>query len=722
MYTEEPRNEINWGSLFKKVAIVVIVVVLLFLIFWLLIRNNGQKTLVNVNNNGTNGTGNNSNSSLQESYYSNDFIENYRYFHDTAKEYFLISNLPDTGKSLKFTLKELIDKGLLLPFGYNNQACDLEASYALVTNINGDYTMTITLVCGKEVGKTNEELGCNQLCTNGSCTETPSNKPSNNTPTPSDKPSDNTPEDKNTPTYITEYEYKQSYVEDVVNYICPNGYVKQGNRCYRETSSSVKPTVTTTYTCPTGYTKSGTKCIKNGSKTIDAKVTTKYSCDTKNGYVAVGTGANTKCYKTTSSTKAAYYNEALTCPAGYQLFGYGLTARCVKTTKYNYRATQVSNGGSCPSGYTKQGNTCVQRTNYIAKCSDGYTYSNGTCVKTVTVGTPSSKCPSGYEVYGSTCVAKNYTSSAVKTSYTCSSGKLEGSQCKVTRSKATTLKVKEYMRETYKGCTYSGYTPDKCGSSNCSTGTYTYNCPAGSSYYTEATKTYSCASGYSSKGTSGSSTKCYATTSKRTTSCSSGTLSSDGKSCVKTETNSSKFNPTCPAGYSKSGSGYNTVCSKTAEYIEEVDQVCPYGGELNGDYCYVENTETIMPNKNINYYCDYGYTLSGSTCYKTTDEYKAPSVNTSYSCAEGTLSGSKCVMNTTDSKNATVNTTYTCPKGYTKYGENANTICTKGKLEYIDVTKSSSQVTKYRYQWSTKTSIPGWERTGKTRQTKTSSK
>ena len=26
MYTEEPRNEINWGNLFKKIAIVVIVV------------------------------------------------------------------------------------------------------------------------------------------------------------------------------------------------------------------------------------------------------------------------------------------------------------------------------------------------------------------------------------------------------------------------------------------------------------------------------------------------------------------------------------------------------------------------------------------------------------------------------------------------------------------------------------------------------------------------
>ena len=159
MYTEEPKKEINWGNLIKKGLIIVIFVILLFVIFWLIIRGNETKTNVNVNNNNGN---QNQNSSLHESYYSNEFIE-----------YFLISDLPANGKTLKYTLKDLIDKGLILAFGYNNQLCDLEASYALVTNNNGEYKMTITLVCGTEVGKTTEELGCNQLCNNGNCQTNP---------------------------------------------------------------------------------------------------------------------------------------------------------------------------------------------------------------------------------------------------------------------------------------------------------------------------------------------------------------------------------------------------------------------------------------------------------------------------------------------------------------------------------------------------------------------
>ena len=99
--------------------------------------------------------------------YSEIFIDNYRYFHDTAKEYFLISNLPDKNNTLKFTLQELIDQKLILPFSYTStESCDTEASYVSVKNNNGKYEMTTTLVCGMEAATTKEELGCNQICEN----------------------------------------------------------------------------------------------------------------------------------------------------------------------------------------------------------------------------------------------------------------------------------------------------------------------------------------------------------------------------------------------------------------------------------------------------------------------------------------------------------------------------------------------------------------------------
>ena len=165
MYTEEPRREINWGSLIKKGLLILFAAVVIFLIIWLVTRNNSNGVNVNYegNNNNTIETNKNPNSNT----YSEIFIDNYRYFHDTAKEYFLISNLPEKGKTLKFTLQELIDKKLVLPFSYTNtDSCDTEASYVSVKNTDGKYEMTTTLVCGKEVATTKEELGCNQICVN----------------------------------------------------------------------------------------------------------------------------------------------------------------------------------------------------------------------------------------------------------------------------------------------------------------------------------------------------------------------------------------------------------------------------------------------------------------------------------------------------------------------------------------------------------------------------
>ncbi len=758
MYTEEPRKEINWGSLLKKGLIILIIAVLLFVIFWLIVR--GNKPSINVN---TNGNDNTNNSNLSDKYYTGDFLENYRYFHDTAKEYFLISELPSEGKTLKYTLKQLIDMGLILPFGYEQKVCDTEASYVLVTNVDGKYKMTVTLVCGTEVAKTTEELGCNQLCTNGNCTTTP-DEPS--------KPNDDAD-------YVLEYEFRKKYVDTVVTYSCPSGYTKDGKTCYKNNDTTIKATATSNYACPSGYTSSGSganmkctkvtttttdakyttdykcpsgytasgsgsnmKCTKTTTKTVNATLTTNYTCD--NGYVPVGSGANTRCYKKTSDTIPA--TPTYGCPVGYNQIGNG---SCVKTSTSSYKASYKTVGGTCPSGYSALDYyNCATYSTPSKSCKDGYTLSGNSCVKTTTKNTtPSTKCASGYTKSGSTCVANSPTSSAIKKNYTCSTGTLSGTQCKITRTSATYTTEYTDHGQTYNGCTKQSVSIAPCTSGNCNQKVYTYYCPAGSYYYKDATISYSCASGYTQKG-SGTSTQCYKNdSSKLQKYCSTGKLNGNVCTSTTTSTDNSKLVTSCPSGYTLSGNS----CVKYIERIWENQPYCPNGGVVDSSYNYCVVSTTDIKPASINYYCSIsGYTLSGTTCYRTTDEYKVPNTTNGYNCSEGTLNGTQCIVSTTSSaepikansyycptgtlngtrctiqtndvQNATITDTYSCPNGFKKYGEGSNTTCTKGVIYYTDATATSSTVEKYKYQWSTQTNIDGWEKTGNSRKVKASVK
>jgi len=321
MYTEEPRRSIDWGNLIKKGLIVLAIAGIIFLIVWLFTRNNANS--VNVNYNEENN--NNINETLNPNSYSEEFISNYRYFHDTAKEYFLVSELPENGNTLKFTLQELINKGLILPFSYNGQTCDTEASYVTVNNNNEEYTMTTTLVCGTEVAKTTIELGCNQLCETGNCKEE----------------------------LAIEYQFKQAYKATETIYSCPSGYTKNGSKCVKSDKDTIEPTKKVTYTCPSGYTKNGTKCTKEEKSTIDATKKVTYSCPS--GYTKSGSGDNTVCYKKSNTSKDAKATTTYSCADGYTLND----NKCTKTTTVSIDATETITY-SCPEGYTKNGNKCTK--------------------------------------------------------------------------------------------------------------------------------------------------------------------------------------------------------------------------------------------------------------------------------------------------------------------------------------------------------------------------
>ena len=583
MYTEEPRRSIDWGSVLKKGLLILVIALVIFLIVWLFVRNN-HPTNINVNNNNNNNSTNNSGLINDTDFYTKEFIDNFRYFHDDAKEYFLVSELPKEGQTIKYTLQELIDKGIMLPFGYEGKTCDAEASYVTVTNTNGKYNMTTTLVCGTEVAKTTIELGCNQLCVSGNCKVEVVN-----------------PED-----LTNEYKYKQAYTGTENVYACPAGYTKSGSGnntiCLKGDETTKPATKVVSYNCPTGYTKnvSGDKvtCTKDTSTSAKPIEKVTYSCPT--GYLTEGND-ETKCIKSSSNFKEANVSYTYTCPSGtdYQT-GSGSNLKCYKSTTVN--AT--------------------------AKCSQG-TLTNGKCVisGTTTTLTPvktnSYGCPSGYSVYsgsGSSLRCYRKTSSGYYNYYS-------------------------YPHNTtYQGCTYSGTVLQSCGT-NCSKRVYAYYCGATYSYKNGVVTgtSYSCPNGTDYHTGSGSSLKCYKNaTPERTVdptySCSKGTL--NGTSCVVKEgtllTTTKTPSYSCESGYSLNGNRCFKRTQDVKDATKNTTYSCPAGFEAKGSgknmTCTSTGKDTQNSIKHTEYVCEAGYTKFGlgeiSKCTKGKVESVKPTVST----------------------------------------------------------------------------------------------
>ncbi len=709
MYTEEERKSINWNNVFKKGLLIVIGALVIFLIIWLFTRNNSNAVNNNTPNNNGNinvSTDNNNNTNnggiTNPDVYSNVFIDDYRYFHDTAKEYFLISELPANGATIKYTLRELIQKGLILPFGYqNNETCDQEASYVTVTNLDGKYHMTVTLVCGREVAKTTEELGCNQLCFSGNCTI---------------EIEDNTGKDSDKYDNIVEYQYRQPYTINETIYSCPSGYTKTGsgaNTTCLKTNSTTTPTKkNVSYVCPSGYTEAGSgssmKCVKTEAGSVDATKNVIYTCPS--GYIKTGSGNDTKCMKTTEETLAASYDTIYSCPAGYTKTGSGANTKCTKTVTSYIEPTT-----GCPSGYTYSGGICTKTTteyyDLYTSCPSGYTLSGSRCVReTTTTANPTYSCPSGYTLSGSKCTKTTTGASTnANVSYKCSKGTLEGTQCRTTTSTPYYESYERNYGKTYNGCTQVGTYTSPCdnGNKNCTKTYYKYECSRSSYTYTPATKVYTCSNGANPTSDGKCPGKTTTDTVNATAKCTTGTLVNGVCQITKTETAS--LETRCLVGVQVGGR-----CQVTNTVTASPDTSCRNGVKV-GNQCQITDTVTEVPNARKDYYCKNGYTLDGTVCYKTISDTVKATETVDYTCQTGTLSGTKCLVNETETRNAIKSTTYTCEAGYTKIGIGPSSVCTKGETTSTSPTKGTKQVTKYRYKWSTETSLPGWDRTGETR-------
>ena len=105
-------------------------------------------------------------------FYSSIFNDNIQTMKDAAEDYYTTERMPkEVGKSTKMTLKEMVDKKLIIPFvDKDGKKCDSEKSYVEVTKNKDEYELKVSLTCGKESNYIIEKIGCYNFCPTGNCT------------------------------------------------------------------------------------------------------------------------------------------------------------------------------------------------------------------------------------------------------------------------------------------------------------------------------------------------------------------------------------------------------------------------------------------------------------------------------------------------------------------------------------------------------------------------
>ena len=679
-----------------------------------------------------------------DTFYSRVYNENLNAMKSVAEKYFVNDNLPaNTGTSNTIKLQEMIDKKLITEFtDKNNNECSTTNSFAQVTKTENDnYVLKIQLSCDDktdyvlETLNTSNNTGSSKGSTGNSNTSDKNNSTVNNNETSSNKQSDsesntkdeddgieidksiiNSGDSKYDKGEAVEYEYKRAITKTTTSYTCPDGYIKDGNTCYRydtgetipatplyfddevvtteakkntsggyykyadaiKTESSredicpegytkngnicykyVNATIvpgTTTYSCPDGYTLQGKTCVTTAER-IESKGEDVYTCP--EGYTLIGKTCVTQANRIENKGKDVYY-----CPEGYVLNGTTCTSTVIRIEN------KESDSYTCPSGYVLNGSVCTKTigrsktTNYNYSCPSGYSLSSDksrctrsiNATRTTTPGTTTCTCPSGYKNNGSNC--------SKQTTYT---GSYHAGTTTVTWTNPQYISSKTQLSEYNNGTTRRTRNGSpSCGASGC-----TY-------YYKVETAVKKTTAGYytCNDGKQQSSSTCYTTTyaNKNCTtsagstyySCPSG-YSKNGTTCTQSinSTRTSNNSYSCPSGYYQSGN--SCIHTVNASYHRgSTTYTCPSGYNMSGTRC-VRTTNASKSSGEVTYSCPSGYYMKGTICEKVV-EATPHSGESIYSCPSGySMKGTICEK-TIDATPHTSETEYTCPSGYIKKG------------------------------------------------------
>ena len=636
---------INWKDVIVKIILLILFVLLLYWLF--------PKADLDV-------------------FYDSVYTNNINTMKDAARNYYTADKLPSAvGEQTSMSLKEMVDNHLIIRFtDKDEKTCDETNSKVEITKISdNEHTMKVQLNCGSQEDYILETISTSTLCSDGKCTVVINN--SNNSVNGASSANGNSNGSSN------------------ANGSSNNGSSVNGATANNNGSTTNSGTGSTT-TSDSGVERDDTDYsgydVKDGiyrtkvtyyqHRKAITSTSTVYTCPS--GYTKTGSGANTKCYKSTNGAVIAatpHYSPDQVITTDAKLSDGGTKVVYTDPIK-----TKTGTEYSCPTGYTLNGSYCVKYTDATAKegqttytCPSGYTKNGTKCTKTYTAtykpGATSYSCPNGGTLSGKTCTLTANPSSS--TSYSCPSG--------YTKNGTSCYKVQNATSSTTYSCP-SGYTKSGSGSSTkCSkTTTSSYNATA-----TKYVSSYSCPSGYSKSGTTckktttinatshtgynswvNQGTRYYTSSAKAYTGSTSKlvyvarvTGAACGSACGNTGiwykytyyTRSTYTYYTCPSGYSKSGSKCSTTSTKSATANYSTKYSCPNGGSLSGTKCNKSTTTTAKPSSSTTYSCPSGYTKSGSG------------------------SSTKC----TYTIKATATTTYTCPSGYTKSGSGSSTKCTK---------------------------------------------
>ena len=158
MYTET-RNNFSIRSVILQFLFVALFV---FILIWLFpMKSDMKKAISSIDNSDNN----------LSILYDRIFNENLLAMKESAKDYFTLQRLPQkVGDSTKLTLRQMLDKKIILPFvDKNGKQCDLDASYVLVTKHDEEYVMKVNLKCGKEENYLIVNMGCYDYCKGTIC-------------------------------------------------------------------------------------------------------------------------------------------------------------------------------------------------------------------------------------------------------------------------------------------------------------------------------------------------------------------------------------------------------------------------------------------------------------------------------------------------------------------------------------------------------------------------
>lgn len=497
------------------------------------------------------------------------FTENMEKMKEVAYVYYKVEDHRpiNVDEEVVMTLKDMEDASLITELKDKNKTvCSKEYSYVSLTKrATDDYDLTVYLSCGGEAQ-----------------------------------------------TAIYPVQYEESSGEDTSSNILYE---------LKRTVTSDEP-----YSCPEGYYLSGRYCFKyNTTDVISA----------------------TPKYKVTPAKNTAARYKA----SGYT---YEYIDPVVKTNEASYE---------CPSGYTLNGNLCTKegtvkyKNSTIYSCPNGGTPSGSRCLFTTYPSYSSRKpyCRRGSLVNGSCYVTKDYSfrcltgtkDSTMNSCYITYSPKEELSDWlldgKVTYSEDYDISRLENEKRKYE---VDEYLDNGRIRYNRYIRKYIKQCDAGDELRGSTCRHYD--DSYVEKYCSNSDYH----------------LTSDGSECYTLEDVSYKETNgsyVCPSGYNRRGNGADATCYKYEAATKSTNQTpyCSYGYDLTQSGKCLRTIDATLVEENVEYSCPAGYTKRGSgsniSCYKKT------STDSYYYCTnpDATLNGTRCIV---DSKTTIL--AYSCPLGY----------------------------------------------------------